>query len=200
MGRLILLLFMLATLPSCVVVSTVAGAVGTAAEGVVYLFKEQKQSLPVSMRESLVAVQRSLKQMDLPATLVEPVSDGYMMAFGNEKLDGFVHLIRQTDRLTTIGVKVRDGGVGRASSVEKAVFETVRQHLKHIGPRDHFNFSGYNNVRQQPQPGAKRVGWYLPGARLDVKPSRVDGWLMVKMPSGKKAFLKGAVDKNGGVG
>ncbi len=200
MGRLILLLLMLSTLPSCVVMTTVAGAVGTAAEGVAYLFKDEKKSMPVGMREALVAMQRSLKKMELPATLVEPVPDGYMLSFGNGKLDGRAHLIRQTRRLTTIGVTIRDGSVGRASSVEAALFETVREQVKHVHSRDRFNFSGYNNVRQRPTIQSDRVGWYLPGARLEVKKSRVEGWLSIKMPSGKRAFLKGEIGKDGGVG
>jgi hypothetical protein len=44
-----------------------------------------------------------------------------------------------------------------------------------------------------PKISAKKVGWYLPGKLLEVKPLKDSEWLRIKMPSGKTAYLKGSI-------
>lgn len=190
MGRLILLTLMLATLPSCAVLSAAAGAASTVVDSVAYLFQDQTQSLSVSTREALVATQRSLKGMELPAALVEFDSDGYRMKFGNGDLAGSVQLTRRTGRLTSIGVTVYEGTFGRASSVEKAVFDSVRQQLKEVKPGDRFDISDYDKVLRKPKENAEQLGWYLPTSPLKVRSAQVkNGWLRIKMPSGKQGYV-----------
>lgn len=113
MGRLIIAALLSITMSGCAIMTTVSGVAGAAVDGLFYMFQGAEQSFSVSMRSSLVSVQRGLKKSDLPVSVLEPVDDGYLIAFGNENLDGQITLEKQTASLTTIGIKVKDGAFAR---------------------------------------------------------------------------------------
>ncbi|MDT8375207.1 MAG: SH3 domain-containing protein [Mariprofundaceae bacterium] len=189
MGRLIVAAVAAITISGCAVVGAVGGA---AVDGMVYLFKGEEESFPVSMRGSLAAAQRVLKKSAFRANVLEPVDDGYLMAFGNENLDGKLSFKKLTESLTTVDAKVRNGLL-RQDSVERALIRVFREEVKKVKSQDRFDFRGYRNIRENPDINAKRVGWYLPGNFLDVKPLKDSEWLRIKMPSGKSAYLKGSI-------
>ena len=191
MGRIILLCLLCLNLSACVVVSAVGGA---AVDGVMYLFKSEKESLPIEMRVALVATQRTLVQMQLQPNIIEPVKDGYIMEFAQNDLEGSVRLTHETGHLTTISVRVQKG-VGRAKSIGKAIFEGVREQADKVRRNNRFDFRAYNNIRQAASVDSERVGWYIVGTKLDVSPIKEHGWLRVKMPSGKRGFIKGSIVK-----
>lgn len=187
MGRLMVLLMIPVVMSGCAVVAAVSGA---AVEGVVYMFKGEEESFSISMRSALVASQRGLKKADLNVDLLEPVEDGYMIAFGNENLTGRIALARQTARLTTMEVKVK-AGVMREDSIERALIATIREQAKTAKHLDRFDFRGYKSIHEKPEDASRQIGWYRPGAMLDVSHISKSEWLRIKMPSGKQAFLKG---------
>jgi hypothetical protein len=189
MGRLIIVALISLTMSGCAAVAAVGGA---AVEGAVFLFRGEEESFPASMRGSLVVAQRVLKKSGLNPDVLEPVSSGYLIAFGNENLDGKFSLRKRTESLTTVGAKVRDGAV-RQDSVERALITSFREEVKKLKNSDRFNFKGYKNIREMPKITAKKVGWYLPGKLLEVKPLKNSEWLRIKMPSGKTAYLKGSI-------
>jgi hypothetical protein len=189
MGRLIFALFMMLTMSGCAVVGAVGGA---AVEGMVYMFRGEEESFSITMRSALVAAQRGLKKADLNADILEPTEKGYLIGFGNENLSGVISLEKQTSHLTTVEVKVRSGPM-REDSIERAILISIREQAKKASRSDRFNFRGYKYVREKPETSSKQVGWYLPGAKLDVKTMSKSVWLRVKMPSGKQAFLKGSL-------
>jgi len=189
MGRLIIAAAVSITMSGCAVVGAIGGS---AVEGLAYLLGGENASFPISMRATLVAVQKGLKKADLDASVLEPVEDGYLIAFGNENLDGKVTLKRQTKSLITISVKVRSGAT-REESVERALVDTIRKNSETVKRYEHFDFGRYRNIRAEPKALAKQVGWYLPGKPLEVKPLKDSQWLRIKMPSGKTGYLKGSV-------
>jgi hypothetical protein len=189
MGRLIIAALILLIMPGCAAVAAVGGA---AIEGAVFLFRGEEESFPASMRGSLAAAQRVLKKSGLNPDVLEPVIGGYLIAFGNENLDGKLSLRKRTESLTTVGAKVRDGAL-RQDSVERALITSFREEVKKVKKSDRFNFKGYKNIREMPKISAKKVGWYLPGKLLEVKPLKDSEWLRIKMPSGKTAYLKGSI-------
>jgi hypothetical protein len=174
-----------------VAVSAVGGGM---VDGALYLFKSEKESLLYPMRKMLVATQQTLEASRLQANLIEPVEDGYILEFGNDKLDGTVHLIEETPQLTTVAARVHKG-MSREKSVEKAIFKGIRESVERVGKHARFDFTQYHNIRAKPTVNAEKVGWYIPGSKLNVFPTREEGWLRVKMPSGKRAFLKGEIIK-----
>ncbi len=189
MGRLIIAALILLMMSGCAVVAAVGGA---AVEGAVFLFRGEEESFPASMRGSLAVAQRVLKKSGLNSDVLEPVIGGYLIAFGNENLDGKLSLRKRTESLTTVGAKVRSGAL-RQDSVERALMTSFREEVKKLKNSDRFNFKGYKNIREMPKVSAKKVGWYLPGKLLDVKPLKDSEWLRIKMPSGKTAYLKGSI-------
>jgi hypothetical protein len=189
MGRLIIAALVSLTMSGCAAVAAVGGA---AIEGAVFLFRGEEESFPASMRGSLAAAQRVLKKSGLNPDVLEPVIGGYLIAFGNENLDGKLSLRKRTESLTTVGAKVRDGAL-RQDSVERALITSFREEVKKVKKSDRFNFKGYKNIREMPKISAKKVGWYLPGKLLEVKPLKDSEWLRIKMPSGKTAYLKGSI-------
>ena len=189
MGRLIIAALILLMMSGCAVVAAVGGA---AVEGAVFLFRGEEESFPASMRGSLAIAQRVLKKSGLNPDVLEPVIGGYLIAFGNENLDGKLSLRKRTESLTTVGAKVRSGAL-RQDSVERALMTSFREEVKKLKNSDRFNFKGYKNIREMPKVSAKKVGWYLPGKLLDVKPLKDSEWLRIKMPSGKTAYLKGSI-------
>jgi len=191
MGKIVLLCITLSLLSSCTLIAAVGGA---AVDGAVYVFSFEKKSLPFSMRKILVAVQKTLDSMDLNATLIEPVDDGYIIEFANNKLSGSMTLVLETTRLTTVSARVYKG-MGRQKSVESAIFEGIQTAALGVKNYERFNFKRYHYIRVKPHASSPKVGWFIPKTKLNVSPSGTDGWLRIKMPSGKKAFLKGQMNK-----
>ena len=190
MGRLILTLSIMLTMSGCAVVGAVGGA---AVEGMVFMFKGEEESFSITMRSALVAAQRGLKKADLHADILEPKEEGYLIGFGNENLDGVITLEKKTGSLTTIEVKVRSSGL-RQDSIERAILLTISEQAKKARRLDRFDFRGYKYIHKKPETASKRMGWFLQGAKLDVKQVyKSEEWLRVKMPSGKQAFLKGSL-------
>lgn len=193
MGRLGLVLALLLWFPGCAVVTTLAAVPGAVIDGVVYLFKggeESEESLPASMRNSLASVQKGLRSMQLDVDVLELTKEGYLIEFDYKELDGTISLMQQTPKLTTINVKVRRGMSGREESVERAIHDAVRKMSEHVRQNDRFQFDGYNNIREKPNIEAKRIGWYRRGTKIDARKYGTKGWMKIKLPSGKSAYLK----------
>ncbi len=191
MGRIIIVCLSLSILSGCTVITAVGGA---AVDGALYMFTAEKKSLPFSMRKILVATQKTLDGMDLSATLIEPMDNGYTLEFSNNKLSGSLRLIRETNRLTTVSGRSYKG-MSRQKSVENAIFEGIQTNALHVRNYEKFNFKKYHYIRAKASVASPKVGWFIPGAKLKVSPSKKAGWLKVKMPSGKQAFLKGHINK-----
>jgi len=79
----------------------------------------------------------------------------------------------------------------REESIERAIITSVRANLAHIGDRRRIALRGYHHLRAKPDRHAARLGWYLPGAKLDTHRDGRSDWFRVKLPSGKYAYLKG---------
>lgn len=191
MGRIIIFCLLLGILSGCTVIAAVGGA---AVDGALYMFTAEKKSLPFSMRKILVATQKTLDGMALSATLIEPVDNGYMLEFANNKLSGSLGLVSDTERLTTISGRVYKG-VSRQKSVENAIFEGIQTTALSVKKHTRFNFKKYHYIRSTASSASPKVGWFVPGSKLNVSPSKTTGWLRIKMPSGKRAFLKGQMNK-----
>lgn len=187
MGRLIIAALISLTMTGCAVVAAVSG---TAVEGMVYMFKGEEESFSIPMRQTLVAVQRGLAKSGLHPAILEPVENGYMIVFGNDELDGRISLEKRTERLTTVIIKVKSGAF-REDSVERALVKSIQDQKKSVKHSDRFDFRHYKSIHEDSDSHSKRVGWYLPGSKLDVSDFKHTGWLRVKMPSGKYAFLQG---------
>ncbi|HXH64659.1 MAG TPA: hypothetical protein VNH42_04010 [Mariprofundaceae bacterium] len=183
-------LILVAGLSGCAAMTTVAAIPGVMIEGVVNMFQGQERSMPVDMRTALVATQQGLRVTRLDVDVLEPVKDGYYIAFGNDKLDGQLQLTPQTPMLTTMDIKVHHG-MSREESVEKTLMDQIQNASTHVSSRQSFDFKGYGDIRSQPEKGAKRLGWYRQRAKLEVKASRQKGWLSIKMPSGADGFVEG---------
>lgn len=181
-------------LSGCAAVTTVAAIPGFVVEGVISLFQGKEESLPVDMKHSLIAVQKGLRAMDLHVDLMEPLDEGYAILFATDKLDGNIALRRQTPRLTTIYVQVHNG-MFREKSVESAILEQIQEEAEKLRPTDRFDFRSMHHLREKPTINSRHMGWFRPGARLEVKPSDREGWLKIKLPSKKIAYLKGSVAK-----
>jgi len=197
MGRIAFICIAALLLGGCAATATVAAVPGALIEGAVNFFRSQEESLPVNMRKSLASVQQGLRRMELDVDVLEPVQEGYAIQFGNEKLDGTIELKYQTAMLTTISIIVHRG-VGRQNSVEQAIIKMIRKVSEQKDTHAKFNFMRYHNVRVKPSIKTQRIGWYRPGAFLEASKSRKDGWLRIKMPSGKWGYLKGKLPKKRG--
>lgn len=189
MGRLIPLM-LAAGLTGCAAMTTIAAIPGALVEGVVGMFQGQERSLPVSMRTALVATQRGLRATRLDVDVLEPVKNGYYIAFGNNRLDGKLQLTPQTSMLTTMDIKVRHG-VSREKSVEKTLMDEIQGASTHVSRRQSFDFRGYGEIFAKPERDAKRLGWFRRKAKLDVSKSRQHGWVSIEMPSGTNGFVEG---------
>jgi len=190
--RLLQLSFLL-FMSGCAVVPMLAAIPSAVVEPIFGQFGSEERSLPISMRTSLVAVQRSLMDMKLSVDILEIDEDGYNIGFGNDTLSGEIELSGQTEKLTTIDVQVRTRT--REESVELAILDQIEKRAKTIGARERFDFRTYHYLRKKPSLTSEKVGWYRPGAKLELKKSRDADWLMIKLPSGKHAFLKGSIKK-----
>lgn len=179
-------------LPGCVAMTAVSAVPGALIGAAAEQFSGEEKSFPVNMQIALAASQQSLREMKLDADLLEIQDDGgYGIAFSNKKLDGTITLRKQTPLLTTVYVEVKS--LFRENSVEQAVIDMVEAKLEKISKRSRFDKRGYHNLREEPTIKSTHLGWFRPGARLEVSKSEVPEWLKIKLPSGKTAFLKGAI-------
>lgn len=197
MGRMmrVLLAGILILLSGCEVVPMIAAIPSAIVEPIFGQFGSEERSLPISMRTSLVATQRALREMKLDIDVLETDEHGYNIAFANETLNGEIELRQQTEKLTTIEVQVRSKI--RKSSIETAVLDLIEKKSKGVGRRSRFDFRGYHELREKPDLKAKKLGWYRPGALLEV--SQVHNrpeWLKLKLPSGKHAYLRGSIQQH----
>ncbi|OIO67272.1 MAG: hypothetical protein AUJ57_11515 [Zetaproteobacteria bacterium CG1_02_53_45] len=179
-------------LPGCVAVTAVAAIPGALFEALGNQFIGDEKSYPASMKRSLAAIQSTLWTMKLDVDVIEIQEDGgYGLGFGNERLDGEITLRRQTSELTTVYVKVR--GTTREESVEIAITKMIEAKLKEMPKHAKFSTSKYNDLLKSTSAGAVQVGWFRPGARLEVTKTAEPNWLKIKLPSGQTAFLKGVI-------
>jgi len=189
-----LLISCLMLMSGCAVVPMIAAIPSAIVEPIFGQFGSEERSLPVSMRNTLVATQRGLLDMKLTVDVLEIDEDGYNITFGNETLSGEIELRQQTEKLTTIEVQVKTRT--RKESVEEAVLDQIEGDKKKVRKRDRFNFKDYHYLRQKADLKSRKLGWYRPGAQLSVKKvHKHPQWLRLKLPSGHYAFLKGSVKK-----
>jgi len=185
-------LLCLFSLSGCLAVSAVSAIPGALLEVVANQFVGEEKSFPASMRRSLAAVQQSLWELKLDIDVLEIQPDGgYGVGFGNERLDGEITLRKQTSQLTTVYVKAK--GTTREESVEHAIIEMIGGKLKKLPDNARYNASKYNNLRLKPSTSSARVGWFRPGANLEVTKTQSKDWLKINLPSGKSAYLKGTI-------
>jgi len=189
---IILLLLSSALLPGCLALTAVSAVPGALVEVVAGQFVGQEVSVAYSMRRTIASIQSSLRTMKLDIDLLEVEDNGgYSIAFGNTQLDGTINLRRQTERLTTIYIKVRTHT--REESVETAVIGLVKKNLKNLPNGVSFIKIGFKVVREKPIQHATRLGWYRIGARLNVLPDNNNEWLKIKLPSGHSGYIRGSV-------
>jgi len=179
-------------LSGCTAVAAVTAIPAALFEVAANQFSGEEKSFPASMGRTLTAIQQTLWNMNLDVDVVEIQKDGgYGIGFGNERLDGEITLRKQTPKLTTVYVKVR--ATTREESVEHAITEMIEVKLKSMTKRSRFSTKRYNNLRAKANLKSAKLGWFKPGARLDVRKTNTEGWLRIKLPSGRTAFLKGAI-------
>ncbi len=179
-------------LSGCFALTAVSAIPGALFEAVGFQFVGKEKSFPASMKKTLAAIHHSLKTMELDIDVLEIQEDGgYGIGFGNQRLDGEITLRRQTLQLTTVYVKVRSST--REESVENAITEMIEISLKKLPKHASFSSKKYNNLRAKASVNSKRVGWFKPGASLEVSKIGSQGWLMIKLPSGNTAYLKGDI-------
>ncbi len=193
-SRMFALAVMTAGLGGCAALSTVAAIPSAVVDGAVSLFKAEEEGLPASLSKTLAAVQQGLRRMELDVDILEPESGrkGYRISFGTDRLDGLIKLERQTPKLTTVSVQVRHGAL-REEAVEKAIMKEVRTLAERRRGRRRFNFRGYRHIHEKPDVNSRRIGWYRPGARLEVAKSRREGWLRIRMPSKHWGFIRARI-------
>ena len=185
-------LVMLLWLPGCVAMTAISAVPGALITAATDQFSGVEKSLPVNMQLTLAATQQSLREMKLDADLLEfQENGGYGIAFSNKKLDGTITLRKQTPQLTTIYIEVRS--TFRESSVEEAIIDMIEAKLAKISKNSRFQRKGYHNLREKPTVSSTHLGWFRPNARLEVTDSGTPQWLKIKLPSGKTAYLKGAI-------
>lgn len=172
-------------------VSAIPGAMyGMVAEQ----FSGEEESFAYDMDATLAANQQALHAMKIDIDMLEIEDDGgYIIAFNNNKLDGKITLSSQTERLTTVYVSVK--ALIREASVERAIIQMIDDKLKKLPAGARFKRGGLHHLRAKPGIEFERLGWFRPGARLDAHRTGTKGWLKVKMPSGKMAYLKGTINK-----
>ncbi|MDQ6963787.1 MAG: SH3 domain-containing protein [Mariprofundales bacterium] len=179
-----------------VAISAVSAVGGVLAERAFNLVDAKKVSLPTDMEHALASVQKALRMMNFEVELLQPTKDGgYIALFGNQKSDGSIALLQETDALTTFKVKVLEANhLSRREEVEEAVTNLVRNISRELPADTRFDFNGYNNIRSAPNRTSPRIGWFRIGSKLQVSPSLTAGWLKITMPEGEKGFLKGRIE------
>ena len=198
MGRLthqkshIVILLASLWLSGCAAVTAVSVIPGAFLEAVADQFIGEEESFPTGTETTLAAIQLSLQSMKLDVDVLEiKKKGGYAIAFGNARLDGTISLKKQTESLTTIYIKAQ--GTTREKSVERAIIETIRAKMESIPSNERFQKAGYHNLRKEPTIKSALLGWFRPGARLEVYKIGTPDWLRIELPSGKTAYLKGSM-------
>lgn len=194
MGKVGFYLLSAIVLQGCVAVSTLGSIPSSVVEGTIYMFSGVKVSLPLPMKATLVTVQRGLRKISLDVNVLEQTEEGYNIEMGNEELDGYIALERETKSLTTLYIKVRKGAL-RQSSIEDAIINSIREQSTHLPRHAKFNLSAYLPLRKRPKPSSPVVGWYRQGALAALKTSKKKAWLLITMPSGKRAYLRAVPGK-----
>jgi hypothetical protein len=193
--RLRLLLLGSLLLGGCAAATAVSAVPTVLGEAAAY-FNGQDVSLALDMKHSLVAVQQGLDRMSLHVDVLEPVADGYAIEFGNGELNGDIHLLRQTQELTTVTIKAHRG-MSHETSVETAMIEAVRSAAEQEAQDASFDFSGYDCIYAKPEVSKEKLGWFRSGAALHVSTYSKAGWLKITLPSGKNAYIKGTLQDGG---
>ena len=185
-----------AMINACTGLTAAAAIPGTMYGMVANQFSGEEKSFAASLTRTLAATEQTLKSMRISIDLIEIVNNSnYLIAFYNHNLDGRIELNAQTEQLTTVHVRVRQ--TLRQESVELAIVEMIEQKLGTMAKNARLHRARLHNLRAKPSITSKRIGWYRPGALLDAHRSGTKGWLKVKLPSGKMAFLKGNINRQG---
>jgi len=187
---------LLLCLSGCTGLTAISAVPGAVYGMVADQFSGKEESFAYNMDMTLTATRKALQEMQIDIDIVEIRDDGgYGIAFNNNKLEGKISLSRQTPKLTTVYIRVRT--FTREESVERAIIQMIDAELKKLPPGAHLRHRTLHNLRAKADIHSRRVGWYRPGARLDAHRSMTKGWLQVKMPSGKMAYLKGKISNHG---
>lgn len=192
---IIALILLSCSLSGCAAVTAVSAIPGALYGAVADQFLSKEVSVPHSMRACLVAIQHSLQTMRLDIDILEVQENGgYGISFNNHRLNGEIILLKQTESLTTINIRVKS--MTRQESIEHAIIKMVENTLKDQTKEATFQLSAYNDLRAQPTIKSRHLGWFRPGAILEANKSNVDGWLNVELPSGDSAFIQGGITRN----
>jgi len=192
MRQILFALLMLTGLPGCVALTAATAVPGALVDVVAGQFVGQEVSVAYNMQHTIASIQTVLQIMRLDIDILEIRQDGeYMISFSNDKLDGAISLRKQTERLTSMYIKVRANT--REESVESAIISLVEQQLKTLPKDARFKNAQYHKLMDQPSIASGVVGWFRPGAMLAAEQSRKQDWLQIKLPSGKMAYLKGSI-------
>lgn len=179
-------------LSGCAAATAVSAIPSVLVDKAVGFFNGQEASLPVGMQHALASVQQGLERMSLHVDVLEPTPEGYVTAFGNGDLDGDITLKRQTARLTTMNVSAHRG-MTHERSVEAAMVKEVLEAAQRLPDDATFDFSAYRRVYARADSGSAALGWFRPGAMLEVKKRARAGWLKIKLPSGKEGFVRASL-------
>jgi len=192
---IIALILLSCSLSSCAAVTAVSAIPGALYGVVADQFLSKEVSVPHSMRACLVAIQHSLQSMRLDIDILEVQENGgYGISFNNHRLNGEITLLKQTESLTTIKIRVKS--MTRQESIEHAIIKMVESTLKNQDKTATFQLAAYHDLRAQPTTKSKHLGWFRPGAILDADKSKVIGWLTVDLPSGDSAYIQGGITRD----
>jgi len=187
-------LLIILNLSGCVALTAVSAVPGALVEVITNQFVGQEVSVAYSMRRTIASIQTSLRAMNLDIDILENQEEGgYAIGFGNGPLSGNISLRKQTERLTTIYIKVR--AQTREESVETAIITLVSKNLKNLPNGVHFDKKHYGSLREKPSAASARVAWYRQGASLEQLSYGNKDWVKIKMPSGQAAFLQASLLK-----
>ena len=192
MGRLICICLIVTQLTGCAMISAVAAIPAALVDGMMGSFQSQEKTLPVSMDVSLAAVQKGLQKADMAVDILEPLEGEYFIAFGNNTLDGWMEMSRQTSSLTSVYIKIRKG-VFRERAIEETVLDVIHEIALGLDDKARFDFSAYGQIFKQADVSSDRVGWYRFGALLKIEAGDDKAWQVVTMPSGASAYLPSEV-------
>jgi len=192
---IITLILLSCSLSSCAAVTAVSAIPGALYSAVADQFLSKEVSVPYSMRACLIAIQHSLQTMRLDIDILEVQENGgYGISFNNHRLNGDITLLKQTESLTTIKIRVKS--MTRQESIEHAIIKMVESTLKNQDKAATFQLAAYHDLRAQPTVKSRHLGWFRPGAILDADKSNVAGWLTVELPSGDSGYIQGGIIHN----
>lgn len=191
--RLLLLLYITICASGCAVATAVSAIPSALYSTVADQFSGDEESFPNSMRSTLATLQESLQIMQLNIDVLEIQPDGgYGIAFNTDKLTGEITLVKQTDRLTTVYVQVKES-MTRQPSVERAIIEMMKERLNNLDQDSHIDLASFHILHAKAAAESERMGWIRPGARVGAFNSGSANWMRIKMPSGKSAYFNNAV-------